>query len=104
MGRAGRVGPFSRSPVPEGGFFEDSFHPKPQNFFGGTTAAVATAASVTVAETLAEAAFSLRLTLEAVVEGMGVESEVVTEGEATSRERQTSFINFSSNSLHKGTI
>lgn len=91
-------------------FFEDNLHPKPQNLFlgggvvRGVNAAVATAACVTVSETPADAAFSLRLTSEAVVDVMGVESEVVTEGEVMSRERQTSFINFSSNSLHKGTI
>ena len=104
---------FSGSVVPEEGFFEDNLHPKPQNFFLGTAAvstgvnaavATACAASVTVTETLAAVAFSLRLTLEAVVDVTGVESEVVTEGEVTSRERQTSFISFSSNSLHKGTM
>ena len=102
---------FSGSVTPGEGFFEDNLHPKPQNFFlgaaavaRGVNAAVATAASVTVTKTLAAVAFSLRLTFEAVVDVTGVESEVVTEGEVTSRERHTSFISFSSNSLHKGTI
>ena len=111
MDRGGGVEAFSGSVTPDEGFFEDNLHPKPQNFFLGTAAvprgvnaAVATAASVTVTETLAAVAFSFRLTLEAVVEVTGVESEVVTEGEVTSRERQTSFISFSSNSLHKGTM
>lgn len=111
MDRGGGVEPFSESVAPEEGFSDDNLHPKPQNFFLGTAAvargvnaAVATAASVTVTETLAAVAFSLRLTLEAVVDVTGVESDVVTEGEVTSRERQTSFISFSSNSLHKGTM
>ena len=111
MARGGGVEPFSGSGVPEEGFLEESLHPKPQNSFlgaaavaRGVNAAVATAASVTVTDTLAAVAFSLRLTLEAVVDVTGVESEVVTEGEVASRERQTSFISFSSNSLHKGTM
>ena len=110
MARGGGVEAFSGSVVPEEGFSEDNLHPKPQNFFlgaaavAGVNAADATAASVTVTETLAAVAFSLRLTLEAVVDVTGVESEVVTEGEVRSRERQTSFISFSSNSLHKGTM
>jgi len=110
MDRGGRVEPFSGSVTSGEGVFEDNFHPQPQNLFWGAAAvatgfkaAVAMEARATVTEVLALVVFSLRLSLEAVVD-MGVESEVVTEGEPTSRERQTSFINFSSNSLHKGTI
>ena len=111
MARGGGVEAFSGSVTPDEGFSEDNLHPKPQNFFlgaaavaRGVNAAVATAASVTVTKALAAVAFSLRLTLEAVVDVTGVESEVVSEGEVRSRERQTSFISFSSNSLHKGTM
>ena len=99
MGRDGQAEPFSGSAASEEGFFEDNLHPKPQNPFLG---AVEFARGVKAA--VATAAFSFRLTLEGVVDVRGVESEVVTEGEVRSRERQTSFINFSSNSLHKGTI
>jgi hypothetical protein len=53
------------------------------------------------------AVFSLRLTLEAVVEGATeFVVEVNTEGteDVDGRERQTNFIIFSSNSAHNGTI
>jgi hypothetical protein len=101
--------------APEEGFSEGNLHPKPQNFFlgadadaRGVNATVAMAASVTVTKTPAAVAFLLRLTLEAVqvvnASVTGVKSEVETKGEVTSRERQTSFISFSSNLLHKGTM
>ena len=104
MGRNAR--PFSRSV--EAGFSErflDSLHPHRlplSSLVAGASfeAAAATAASDTLIGS--GGAFSLRLTFDPAVEGA---TEVVMDWpEDMGRERHTSFISFSSNSVHRGTM
>lgn len=66
--------------------------------------ASATAATASVTVMGARVGFSVRLTFEAVVEGaMDVVVEVTIDA-FVGRKRQTSFMSFSSNSAHRGTM
>ena len=93
-----------------------NFHPQRDFFFSGvagtTTASIVSTVSFSaraaVAATTTDVwadAFSFRLILDAVVEGTEeFETEVMMDAVAWLRDLQMSFIIFSSNSVHKGTM
>jgi hypothetical protein len=66
-----------------------------------SASATAATASVTV---IGARGFSVKLTFEAVVEGATEVVVEVTMDALVGRERQTSFMSFSSNSAHRGTM
>ena len=93
--------PFSTSPGAASGAFADSFHPKLHlNLFDGLLFSASIAAAASSAD---PAAFSLRPSDDEGSEGRAREVAVVA-GVSLGRERQTSFMSFSSKSLQVVTM